>query len=770
MATFEIEHGGKIYEVEAPDQAQALAGFQTFQQKSASPLQGFRQQYPQYPDMSDNDLGTALHGKYYSDIPKSEFDAKVGLPSLPAGFVLDSPASQQPLPKLPAGYVLDEPTAGPWERFQGKGDKGPWTKYQQPQPEPISADNIARSIAQGVPILGGAMDKFAAGMDALTNPVLGRGAEGGSIGERYSKNISAETARTQNFETAHPIVSTTANIAGGVGALGAASRIPGVAYSLGVSRGPMLGNMIRGAASNSVIGGADSAVRGGDIGTGATVGGLLGAAAPPVGRVLGASFERLLNRSASNTAFAGPATSRIERAMSADALDPRAMQSRLAEMGPDAMFADLGPNLRGQAEALAAQPGPGQRVITSAVEGRNNAASGRITDALDSTMGAARDPVQLADQIIATRSAQAAPLYKEAYATPIKLTPGLKSVLDAPAGKAALAKAARLSANAIGEEQGMFGQLSHSPDILEAAQAGRINPGQYKEILRQQGASSVDVRGLDLTKRALDDMADAAKRAGKNNEARIIGNLRDTLLREVDRQAPKYAAARDVYSSETAIKDALDGGREVFARNVTPSELSKTIRGMSSGEREAFQHGARSAIVDIMGSARNEAQAANALFQKGWTKEKLSMILGQDAAASLGKVLARESNFASTGQTILNNSRTAARTAAGREFPSTVANPTLPHGMTAIDAALFIPRKIGGAILGNAQRGRAENISRHAADALSATGPTRDRMVQEMFAGQSQRGLNAVRRQESEHALMLTLMGLPNSKNHAGLR
>lgn len=38
-----------------------------------------RQQYPQYNDMSDGDLAGALHQKFYSDMPREEFDKKVGL-------------------------------------------------------------------------------------------------------------------------------------------------------------------------------------------------------------------------------------------------------------------------------------------------------------------------------------------------------------------------------------------------------------------------------------------------------------------------------------------------------------------------------------------------------------------------------------------------------------------------------------------------------------------------------------------------------------------
>lgn len=38
-----------------------------------------RQQYPQYSDMSDADLAGALHKKYYSDLPRAQFDQKIGL-------------------------------------------------------------------------------------------------------------------------------------------------------------------------------------------------------------------------------------------------------------------------------------------------------------------------------------------------------------------------------------------------------------------------------------------------------------------------------------------------------------------------------------------------------------------------------------------------------------------------------------------------------------------------------------------------------------------
>lgn len=42
-------------------------------------LAEIRQQYPQYDDLPDNKLADALHSKFYSDMPREEFNSKIGL-------------------------------------------------------------------------------------------------------------------------------------------------------------------------------------------------------------------------------------------------------------------------------------------------------------------------------------------------------------------------------------------------------------------------------------------------------------------------------------------------------------------------------------------------------------------------------------------------------------------------------------------------------------------------------------------------------------------
>ena len=46
-------------------------------------IKEIRKQYPQYGDMSDQEVADGLHTKFYADMPRPEFYAKVGLAESP---------------------------------------------------------------------------------------------------------------------------------------------------------------------------------------------------------------------------------------------------------------------------------------------------------------------------------------------------------------------------------------------------------------------------------------------------------------------------------------------------------------------------------------------------------------------------------------------------------------------------------------------------------------------------------------------------------------
>lgn len=80
-------------------------------------IQEVRQKYPQYSDMSDQQLSDALHAKFYNDMPREQFDAKVGgKPTDVVDETTGAPASV----RAAVGSVPEQisPGAGPDLRLQ----------------------------------------------------------------------------------------------------------------------------------------------------------------------------------------------------------------------------------------------------------------------------------------------------------------------------------------------------------------------------------------------------------------------------------------------------------------------------------------------------------------------------------------------------------------------------------------------------------------------------------------------------------------------------
>jgi hypothetical protein len=144
---------------------------------------------------------------------------------------------------------------------------------------------------KGTPIAGGFIEKAGAGMSALAQPLTGAGASGGSISERYAKNLNLENEIYSDFERERPLQSAALQFGGGMLTTGALGGTALGARALGAVEGGLARQMGASALSGTLIGGADAAARGNDVGTGAGIGGIAGAAGPLAGRALGAAWD-----------------------------------------------------------------------------------------------------------------------------------------------------------------------------------------------------------------------------------------------------------------------------------------------------------------------------------------------------------------------------------------------------------------------------------------------------------------------------------------------
>ncbi len=208
-----------------------------------------RQNYPQYEDMSDADLGAALHAKFYSDMPKEEFDKKVGLTTPPGDKAANS--------RIESG-------------FQAAADQSASSMYKKAPGGYGLTDYVRSSLPFGdeAGALGGAIGKSLRGKD---------------FGKSYNEQKALEGLYRDQYARDNPAKA----FMGGAASVAAAAPA-GVASALPT--------ILQGAKSGAGVGalfgageGEGLSQRATNAAVGAGLGGAIGGAVPAVAnRVLGA--------------------------------------------------------------------------------------------------------------------------------------------------------------------------------------------------------------------------------------------------------------------------------------------------------------------------------------------------------------------------------------------------------------------------------------------------------------------------------------------------
>ena len=176
------------------------------------------------------------------------------------------------------------------------------------------------------------------------------------------------------------------------------------------------------ASHGAAIGGTAAAMTGQPVAQGAEYGAALGPAGSLAGKALGAAttigknmLSPLIDLSPQATQAA--AVNKLLGAFQSDGLTPEQAIAKVQQLGPQGMLADVGgANVRNAAETVANSPGEGSNIAQQALEGRASSQAGRVNQAVKDATGAAGNIHAEADDLIAQRSSDAAPLYQKAFA------------------------------------------------------------------------------------------------------------------------------------------------------------------------------------------------------------------------------------------------------------------------------------------------------------------------------------------------------------------
>jgi len=528
-------------------------------------------------------------------------------------------------------------------------------RQPQQQPQGLPADDaisVARTgvggLIEGIPIVGpmirGGTERAAAATLAAFSD------------ETYDQVMDRIHEANIAEKEANPIIDKGAQITGAV-----AGTIPAVMAApaaFGAGSGSLLLRSGISGLTGATIGGADAGVRsGGDaekIKEGVYWGGLFGLGGPVAGKVIGAGARSLVDalrtRAAARMAGMDPqAFGYFRRAVTDDGLDASTLPRKLMEMGPDAIPADLGPNLQKQAGALAATPGPAQTTIRTTLADRAAGANARIGQTIDETTGRNVVPSEIQADIAVNQNAHS-PLYREAFreATPYSTEP-IASALEADISRLR------------GPAQARLRQVR---DMLNIADSNVL---------------STDPGVMFQTRQAIDGLLKTEV------DPKVISALveaRQMLDDGLTRAVPRIKEIDAGYSELARQDEAVTRGQQVLDSGRTaprPSELAAEVeqgvqpQGMQIGPSAVplrLSQGARAEIDRIVGTNSNDIAAMNKLIkgEGDWNRARLATLFGPEKAERLFKVLDNESIYADTANTVTRNSETAARLAAQSEL------------------------------------------------------------------------------------------------------
>lgn len=582
-------------------------------------------------------------------------------------------------------------------------------------------DYGVRSMAKGVPIVGGLLDEGNAALASLT-------------GTPYSEALDYQRARDRYAEKNAPGLELTGNLVGGVASGLGAARALGLGVGSGV---PLARQALVGGAVGAPVGAADFAARaeGDDRGPSAAVGGVLGAvtgaALPFVGAGLSAGAKRLMDILTSDRALSTLGISRstaqhLLRQLSTDELGG-AGAARIREGGPDAMLSDSGPGASNLLDTALERSGPGSTAARGRIERRAADAGQALNRELDQQLGPQVGVEARTAQIRNSTAAQRGHAYRQAEDQPIDF--------NTPEGQQLAADMERIPQWAIEEARQEIAMRGEQPTL---------------------------VRVLDRATRALNSAATRGERGGALGGNTPLGNASGNLAQDIRqslRQAvPEYATALDTAADPIQRVQATKLGQRLLDLNFTRDELAQELHGITAPERQAALGGVRDAIDEMaakvtqMASDPNtDARELRATLQ-GLTsrssREKMQMILGsQDRARALYGQIGRAMRALEMRASVARGSRT--------------------YGRQAMDAAVKAQQNQG--IIDSLVHLRPSEAAKKIMQRLSGTDPLRQLEEQDRIYGEIADVLTRTRGAQAERFLDQLRRALAAQSNNRGV-
>lgn len=563
------------------------------------------------------------------------------------------------------------------------------------------ADAFVRGAADTLTL--GGIDRAAAAFGGLTGI-------GGELGE-YSKNLETQRAATKADDKERAPLRIMGQLAGGI----AGFRGLPVWQNATTVGGRMVGGAIAGGSASapygylssdadlSTLAGQGQALK--DAGKAGLTGAAIGAAIPPVSSAIGNAVDYLRNRTSPDAFSSLPRiTQRNLEEMSRN-MDLGRVQSEASRLGPNAMLADVSPDMRLVAQNAATRPGV-TALVADPLRARDAARNERLTEALNQSFGPNVDRTVVNDRLGALRK-QAGSEFEKLAAT---------ATNDMPA----------------------FGTLQ-TIDAIKASPVGR-NPGvadalaQIERVLKNQntGAYGRSAAEFHAARRLADDILESPSTSNSVRSAvkAIRSELDDALKTGVKNWPQADARFADIAKRQETFQNGqtiFNNGREAMR----PDEYERYLKGLNKKQGVTEGLGVRAELDRIVGQSNNDLAALNrTLMLPGDDPfRKLKLKFGEDPTRRFYNAKEAENIFAATNNAVNNGSQTAQRQGAN-QLLSAGSGTSGAGAPTTMPEMLMAARKRVADAINDAKFGKvSEDSARQLARMTVAQGPERDAFI-----------------------------------------
>lgn len=519
---------------------------------------------------------------------------------------------------------------------------------QKPQADLMSSTAATvNGIVNGIPIIGPMAQNLT---DAIGGTIAQVGT--GDLGPvltpdlhkdstAYKDYVSGQQAKRAGYAEAAPLASISGNLVGGVGAYGAAAKLPKLAGALGLE-GSLGTRVLNSGLSAEAVGTADSIARGekptdaliDNLGM-AGVSALLpvgGAAVRAAGRTARDKFIQplmtLANRENEVTRRLGGA---IRQDTAAGARMTPGAERTAATAGADVLNADrFGSAIRTLARTSANVSPEADNAFRQVTEQRFHTQGGRAVDFIRRLMGGATDDLALQDRLRDAARATNRTAYTAAYSAPnarAVWTPEIRTLFASDDFKEAVKAADRTGAN----YAAVTGQKAvRNPFVFDES-------GNLTGLRQLPGGGNAlpNLEFWDIVQRNLRAQAEKAARSGDNLLAGQIGDMRRQLLSTLDSAVPQFQQARRGAAGFFGAEDAIDAGRAAVRTTKATPEIERAVAAMSPAERDAFSVGFSSEIIDAINATRDRVNVINSIFGSQSARDRIRIALGPQRAREL---------------------------------------------------------------------------------------------------------------------------------------